>query len=108
MPPVRAFGLATVTIDEIFGELIDVLIVECSVDLRIVGTRRYRQIEGICDEFGFVLARTVFGGRQVIEIARSSNRPVGIEYAELRERLRCEPLDWPRRRLFVFDDWQRF
>jgi hypothetical protein len=85
--PLRAFGLATVTIDEILTELVDTLIVECSIDLRIVETRRYRQIEGVCDEFGFVLWRTVSDGRQVIEIARSPNRPGGIEYSELRARL---------------------
>lgn len=75
------------TIDEIFAELIDALVVECAVDVRIVGTRRYRKIEGICDEFGFVLSRTVSGDLQVIEITRSQNRLIGIEYAELRARL---------------------
>ena len=73
--------------DEIFAELIDVLIVECAVDVRIVDTRRYRAIEAICDEYGFVLSRTVSDGHQVIEITRSQNRPVGIEYPELRARL---------------------
>jgi hypothetical protein len=75
------------TENEIFAELIDVLIVECAADVRIVDTQRYRAIDGICDEFGFVLSRTVSDGRQIIEIARSQNRLIGIEYTELRARL---------------------
>lgn len=79
--------MAAVTEDEIFAELIDVLIVECLADLRIFETQLYRKVDGICDEFGFVLSCTVSGGRQVIEIARSQNRPIGIGYEELRARL---------------------
>ena len=73
--------------DEIFAELVDALIVECAVDLKIVGTRRYRAIGGICNEYGFVLSRLVSNGRQVVEIVQSPNRPGGIEYEELRARL---------------------
>lgn len=75
------------TEDEILDELVDALVVECALELRIFGTRRYRAIEAVCDEFGFVLSRVVSNGRQVIEIARSPNRPIGIGYDELRTRL---------------------
>lgn len=75
------------TENEIFAELIDVLIVECAVDVRIVDTRRYRAIEAVCDEFGFVLSRLVSNGSQIIEITRSQNRVIGIEYSELQARL---------------------
>jgi hypothetical protein len=85
--PLRAFGLAALTEHEIFAELVGVLIVECAADLRIAETLRYRMIGGICDEFGFVLSRTVSNGQQVIEIERSPNRPIGIGYEELRARL---------------------
>jgi hypothetical protein len=85
--PLWAARLAAMTINEIFAELVDALIVECAADVRIAETRRYREIEGICDEFGFVLSRLVSNDSQVIEIARSPNRPVGIGYEELRARL---------------------
>ncbi len=85
--PVRALGLAAVKEFEIFAELVDALIVECAIELRIAGTRRYREIEAVCDEYGFMLSRTASNSRQVIEITRAPNRPIGIGYVELRARL---------------------